>query len=234
MIEFSKLKLEEISKTWKDCNQEDLELNYNKICGLIRKLKISIDETGERMLESERTLDEIKNWPVQQKEGLQMFREFRVQIKLTLDERRRQEEDKKAQHELDKQRAINKEIMEVRLAEQKELEAEQIRQQQEEERLKKKLAMEKDTRAGNSYSPGSSTRQSVKLQRYTITPFHGDYNDWIRFWNQFEVEVDSAKIQLFIGARKRPTTGGHTWASTHCRRLLRSQENSAGHLWQGF
>ena len=96
LLEFSKLKLEEISKTWKDCDQEDLELYYNKICGLIRKLEISIDETGERTLESERTLDEIKNWSVQQKEGLQMFRELRGQIKLTLDERRRQEEDEKA------------------------------------------------------------------------------------------------------------------------------------------
>ena len=85
--------------------------------------------------------------------------------------------------------------MEARLAEQKELEDAQIRQQQREvEWLKRKLEMEKDARAGNSDSPGSSTTQSVKLQRYTITPFQGDYKDWIRFWNQFEVEVDGAKI----------------------------------------
>ena len=70
-----------------------------------------------------------------------------------------------------------------------------IRQQQrEEEWLKKTLEMEKDARAGNSDSPGSSATQSVKLQRYTITPFHSDYKDWLRFWNQFEVEVDGAKI----------------------------------------
>ena len=133
LLEFSKLKLEGISKTRKDCDQEDLELYYDKICGLIRKLEISTDETtGERMLESERTLDEKKNWSVQQTEGLQMFRELRGQIKLTLDEGRRQEEDEKAQRELDKQRAINKEIMEARLAEQKELEAAQMRQKQRE------------------------------------------------------------------------------------------------------
>ena len=59
-----------------------------------------------------------------------------------MDEGRKQEEDEKAQRELDKQRAINKEIMEARLAEQKELEAAQIRQQQrEEEWLIKKLEM---------------------------------------------------------------------------------------------
>ena len=36
--------------------------------------------------------------------------------------------------------------------------------------------------------------QPVKLQKYTITPFGGDYKDWSRFWNQFSVEVDGAKI----------------------------------------
>ena len=147
------------------------------------------------MLESEHTLDQINNWSKQQTEKLQMFREIRGQIKLSLDEGRRREEDKGVQRELEKQRAINKEIMEARLAEQKELEAAHIRQQQrEEEWLKKKLEMEKDARAGNSDSPGSSATQSVKLQRYTITPFHGDYKDWLRFWNQFEVEVDGANI----------------------------------------
>ena len=37
-----------------NCDHEDLELCYNKICRLIRKLEISIDETGlgEHMLES--------------------------------------------------------------------------------------------------------------------------------------------------------------------------------------
>ena len=35
---------------------------------------------------------------------------------------------------------------------------------------------------------------AVKLQKYTITPFQGDCKDWLRFWNQFVVEVDSSKI----------------------------------------
>ena len=36
--------------------------------------------------------------------------------------------------------------------------------------------------------------QSVKLQKYTITLFSGDYKDWLRLWNQFTVEVDGAAI----------------------------------------
>ena len=32
------------------------------------------------------------------------------------------------------------------------------------------------------------------MQKYTITPFEGDYKDWTRFWNQFTVEVDGSTI----------------------------------------
>ena len=36
--------------------------------------------------------------------------------------------------------------------------------------------------------------QAVKLQKNTITPFLGECKDWLRFWNQFVVEVDRSKI----------------------------------------
>ena len=39
-----------------------------------------------------------------------------------------------------------------------------------------------------------SKPQAVKLQKYLITPFNGDYKDWLRFWNQFVVEVDNSKV----------------------------------------
>ena len=66
--------------------------------------------------------------------------------------------------------------MEARLAGQKELEAAHIRQQKwEEERLVKKLDMKKDVKAGMMGPLDTSTTQSVKLQRYAITPFAGDY-----------------------------------------------------------
>ena len=36
--------------------------------------------------------------------------------------------------------------------------------------------------------------QAVKLQRYINTPFEGDFKDWLRFWNQFYVEVDGSSM----------------------------------------
>jgi len=39
-----------------------------------------------------------------------------------------------------------------------------------------------------------SKPQAVKLQKYTIATFKGDCKDWVGFWNQFVVEVDTSKI----------------------------------------
>ena len=39
-----------------------------------------------------------------------------------------------------------------------------------------------------------SKPQAIKLQKYSSTPFKGDYKDCLRFWNQFVVEVDNSKL----------------------------------------
>ncbi len=59
--------------------------------------------------------------------------------------------------------------------------------------------MEKQIQARHSgvtqETAAQPSTQSVKLQKYTITPFYGDYKDWLRFWNQFTmVEVDGSSI----------------------------------------
>ena len=77
---------------------------------------------------------------------------------------------------------------------QKENEEIKIRQQQrEEEWHKRKLELELE--AVKKCTEEEQTKpQAVKLQRYTITPFKGDYKDWLHFWNQFTVEVDGSSI----------------------------------------
>ena len=63
----------------------------------------------------------------------------------------------------------------------------------EEEWLQRRLEIE--TKSTKQISQGNdNTPQTVKLQKYTITPFSGDYKDWVRFWNQFSVEVDRSTI----------------------------------------
>lgn len=72
-------------------------------------------------------------------------------------------------------------------------------QEREEEWYLRKLDLEKQLRESKDVGAGkekteTSPGQSVKLQKYTITPFTSEYKDWLRFWNQFTVEVDSSSI----------------------------------------
>lgn len=92
--------------------------------------------------------------------------------------------------------------MKLRLQQQKEIkEATMMQQKREEDWYMKKLGFKKqigESKAehvggGNTGSHATST-QSVKLQKYTVTPFSGDYKDWLRFWNQFTVEMGGLSI----------------------------------------
>ena len=81
----------------------------------------------------------------------------------------------------------------VRMIKVKEEESMLIQRQQLEEECLKKTAEVRQVRESIS-APASVKPQRVKLQKYTIMPFKGDYKDWIRFWNQFSVEVDRSTI----------------------------------------
>ena len=94
--------------------------------------------------------------------------------------------EKKLQLEIDTQRKI-------RMIKEKEEESMLMQRQQTEEEWLEKIAELRLVRESIS-APASVKPQSVELQKYTITPFKGDYKDWIRFWNQFSVEVDGSAI----------------------------------------
>lgn len=195
LLQLSKMKFEDILTTLEDGEFEDIELCYNRISGLITKLEVSMDETAQHMIESEQSLDQIKDWSTAQKEDIKLFREARKRAKKSLSEGLEREEEEKLQRKVENQQKLNEENMKTRMLEMKDREEATLRQQQlEEEWLRKKLAIEKEAKENMVGPSASSISQAVKLQRYTITPFFGDYKDWIRFWNQFEVEVDGAKI----------------------------------------
>ena len=100
------------------------------------------------------------------------------------------------------QHKVNEEQTKLKLHQQKEIEeAIFLQNQREEEWYRKKLEFEKEITESQlqrmeEAKAGKNTTapQSVKLQKYTITPFSGDYKDRLRFWNQFTVEVDGAAI----------------------------------------
>ena len=127
---------------------------------------------------------------------MKQFREARSTLKQLLVKKQQKKDDQAFQKEVEKRRKLNEEALRLRADEQKEIEAETIRNiEREKEWLERKLHMEKEakeTTTGTSSQP--SNAQSVKLQKYTIAHFTGDYKDWTRFWNQFEIEVDGSNI----------------------------------------
>ena len=199
-LEVAKLKLEEIRELSLSEHMEDISLAHDQIGALIANLEKSKEWTVEYLIELDKDLEYIKTWQTENKGAFQPFRDARLNIKKKLDEYITAEN----QAELDKQlyvsQKINEEQTRLKLRQQKDAAMEQ--QQWEEEWYLRKLDFEKQIGQGHAEhakgadfgKPDKSSPKSVKLQKYTITPFNGDYKDWLRFWNQFSVEVDGSTI----------------------------------------
>ena len=95
-----------------------------------------------------------------------------------INEERETVERRQINLQIEAQRKINAEWLEV-------LE----REQQLKEQLTRRTNDKNDRETRALAKP-----QAVKLQGYTITPFEGDYKDWLRFWNQLSVEFDESSM----------------------------------------
>ena len=177
-------------------NLDDITMAYEKLGEIIKRLEQSKDKTMQYLMENDTDLETLKVWANEQKECMIDFRKARDSYKQQLDEIKVQQQEEVFQNELQAQKRINDEQLKFRLQQEQELQEVMVRKQQaEEEWLKKKLELQKQSETtGHSLSPISGTTSTVKLEKYTITPFKRDYMDWLRFWNQFTVEVDETKI----------------------------------------
>eukprot|EP00794_Sanderia_malayensis_P001856 gene1856-2094_t len=185
-LKTGKFLLEDCQEAYELEDREDIELAYEKICRIIKKLDKSKDDLTEEMLGEEDTIDK--------KEEIHPIREMCKKLKGKLDWFDDQESRQKQKKEIELQRQIMEEETRIGLGKEKEMEEMKIRQQKrEEEWCRKKLELEAEAVAKRRHEEKVKV-QSVKLQKYTITPFKGEYKDWLRFWNQFMVEVDGSGI----------------------------------------
>eukprot|EP00794_Sanderia_malayensis_P010114 gene10114-11147_t len=193
-LKTGKFMLEDCQEAYELEDREDIELAYEKICRIIKKLDKSKDDVTEEMLGEEDTIDQVRQWNRMQKEEIHPIREMRKKLKGKLDWFDDQESRQKQKKEIELQRQIMEEQTRITLGKEKEMEEMKIRQQErEEEWCRKKLELEAEAVAKRRHEEKVKA-QSVKLQKYTITPFKGEYKDWLRFWNQFTVEVDGSGI----------------------------------------
>lgn len=191
-----KIKLAEAVELGGTDNQEDVALAHEKIVQSIKRLETSKDETLQHLMDDNKDLDYIKEWSATQKECIAEFRKARDHCKSHVEELQRHEREQQLQIQINEQRQVNTEKAKMREQQQRETEEAMKRQQQaEEEWLRRKLELQKLSEGtGTESTVPKKSQQTVKLQRYTITPFSGDYKDWLRFWNQFSVEVDESNL----------------------------------------
>ncbi|XP_065652843.1 uncharacterized protein LOC136080158 [Hydra vulgaris] len=144
------------------------------------------DELTRKMLDDGENVDSVEEWlskPIMEVEAA-------IEIKNKMGDKLGTINKKK----LIKKFEYEKQIMEQQLTIQKEAEQVSLRKiLNEEEWYLRKLKM-KETFRKSLGNGNEATQQSVKLQKYTITKFNGDYKDWLHFWNQFTVEVDNSNI----------------------------------------
>ena len=189
------IQLEDVEETLHSGETEDISSGYERICETIRDLENARDKAVNAMLEEEvESLESVKEWSQEQKQKINKFRDVRRQLKEKLASLEEKELQKRQRREQDQQKFFMEEQAKMAREQLIETEAAKLRQLKlEEEWMQKKLQMERESMQQNREDDARKA-QVVKLQKYTITPFRGDHKDWLRFWNQFSVEVDGSNI----------------------------------------
>jgi hypothetical protein len=157
-----------------------LKIQIERITKAFTQLNNKNDEIVECLMDEEKTIGEIKTWKGCLSTDLNKFTVMKINLEKMYQERL----ETKLQTDHDRETFILKHKSEL----QEQLLTRQVK-------LEQSLSKLNVSRTGEDVDIEVKARpQTVKLQKYTITPFTGDYKDWLRFWNQFSVEVDASGI----------------------------------------
>ena len=143
----------------------------------IYELKVKIHEIRIERGDNE---DEIKTWTDSIERELETWdNEVASALKTTAEWK--QQEDERAK------------LRELEMAA-KERE-EKFKQDMEFDKVQMEQKMQHELKIEKARKEGEKTRNTnAKLPKLVITPFNGTPLDWLRFWNQFEAEIDQADV----------------------------------------
>ena len=143
----------------------------------LRELK---DHAQESMLEEEEDIEKVNNWGKELESKLLPYEEMKTEMEASL---------KKLSSVKDEEIKRNEEILIKQKLERKIAEEVKIKEARQRKRLeyKKKLTEEQTKQERDK-------EIKVKLPKLEITKFNGTHLDWVRFWSQYEVEIDKSKL----------------------------------------
>ena len=194
-LQVKQILLEDVSDNVKSTDIEEVKLSLERVSEAAKELELKKDKVMNSMLEIENeTIDAVRHWTKQQKQEINPFKEVRTQLKQQMNKLLKVEREGAPQMELEKQRVIVEEAAKIKKKQEQEQEEAHKKQREDEEKwMLKKLEIDQEKIKIQQLGAAQKT-QTVKLQKYTITPFQGDFKDWLRFWNQFIAEVDGSGI----------------------------------------
>ena len=161
----------------KKLNLDDVETLENEWALWNSKLK-EIDDLGvkakEEQIAADKDLEEIEEWCNNIEERIMGFRSCKEKINRRI-------------HDV-------KEDIRSKAAQQEEDEYQRRKQRQLEELEIQKLQANVSKESSKVNERPKNEIYKVRLPKLVITPFNGTYEDWPRFWSQFEVEIDKNTI----------------------------------------
>ena len=132
-MKLAEASFEEISTSVEMGDPDDIESGYEQLCGLLKKLDLSIEKEKDQMLETEQTLSQILEWSNGEKTKLKKFRDMKAKLKESLAKIQVDRDEQSLKKEIEKQRAINEENERARRREKEEMEELEVRRIQREE-----------------------------------------------------------------------------------------------------
>ena len=144
----------------------------------IRELK---DHAQESMLEEEEDMEKVNNCGKEQESKLLPYEEMKTEMEASLEKLGSVKDEETTRQE----EILIKQKLERMIAEEVKIE---------EARQKKKLEYEKKLTEEQTKQERDKEIK-VKLPKLEITKFNGTHLDWVRFWSQYEVEIDKSNYQ---------------------------------------
>jgi hypothetical protein len=162
--------LNESTKT--KVEQRDLE-TIERHANMIRN---KLSKIQELKFEEGKDETDIRNWSAEVDENLKEYQGIGAELKQIVNEMRQEVAEKK--FKVEQERRINSEN-----------EIEKIK-------FEEKLNYEKKLGDLHSKGPLNPTQgaSKVRLPKLIITKFNGTFTDWMRFWNQYEAEIDNSDV----------------------------------------
>ena len=155
---------------------ETIERHLNTIqreLSEVQDLKVSIQELK---FENDVSETEIRDWSAEVEKNIEPFKEVGNELKEVVKKMKQEEAEKEDKIKQEQRINLEKEIEKIKFEE--------------------KINYEKQLEDMHSKTLINSAQgaSKVKLPKLVITKFNGTFTDWMRFWNQYEAEIDKSDI----------------------------------------